>query len=305
MNIQAFFGQFVNANYFSGVDNTHPLDLRLGLDDKGRKAIELHALFKPRKVSGTSAIEVNQYQKDEYNTIRFSLADEDISGLFYKFCDDLIESTQNLSDKSHGYTAIVGRFFLWKKMFVAPKNTRLPESEIMGLIGEVLYMSGPLTDRLGGISEALKSWTGTELMHKDFSFGNTWTEVKTVNSAAQFVKISSLEQLASENEGELAVFSLEKMSSSYEGYTLNKLILDTRSMFRSFDEQDAFMSKIALRGYEYNNYYDEFVYTLKKFQIYKVDSSFPRLTASDVHPAICKASYELSLVAIKDFEITD
>ena len=70
------------------------MELHIGLDDKGRKAIELRASFTPRKVTGTSAIEVNQYKRADYNTIRFSLCDDDISGLFYKFCDELNANVQ-------------------------------------------------------------------------------------------------------------------------------------------------------------------------------------------------------------------
>ena len=304
MDIRDCFAKFVNANYFSRVDNLHPLELHIGLDEKGRKAIELRAVFNPRKVSGTSAIEVNQYRKPEYNTIRFSLIDEEVSGLFYKFCEDLIEQTRDIVENSEGYFAIIRRFFQWKKMFVASKNAFLTEPAIMGLIGEILYMCGPLAERIG-ISEALKSWSGQELTHKDFSFGNTWTEVKAVSRGAQFVKISSLEQLDSEYDGELAVYSMEKMSMAYDGITLNKLVLETRNRFPLSDEQDEFMAKVALQGYEYNDYYDDYVYEISSFQQYKVDSTFPKLTVSDVPPAVRKVSYELSLMDIKAFGIVN
>lgn len=91
IDIKTLFEKFNNANYFSRVDNTHILELHVGLDDKGRKAIELRGKFTPRKVSGSMAIEINQYSKPAYNTIRFSLCNEEISGLFYKFCEDLVE----------------------------------------------------------------------------------------------------------------------------------------------------------------------------------------------------------------------
>ena len=103
------FEKFHNANYFSRVDNNHILELHIGLDEKGRKAIEFRGKFTPRKVTGTSAIEVNQYRKPDYNTIRFSLCDEEISGLFYKFCEDLIEQTRETRERSEGSTAIVNR----------------------------------------------------------------------------------------------------------------------------------------------------------------------------------------------------
>ena len=138
IDVKALFEKFSNANYFSRVDNTHLLELHVGLDEKGRKAIEFRGAFSPRKVTGTASIEVNQYMKTEYNTIRFSLCDEEVSGLFYTFCEDLIEQTRSVKERSEGYAAIINRYFQWKKMFVSSSNNLLTEPEIMGLIGEIV-----------------------------------------------------------------------------------------------------------------------------------------------------------------------
>jgi hypothetical protein len=97
----------------------------------------------------------------------------------------------------------------------------------MGLIGEILFLRGTLKNRIG-LSEALRSWTGQEMTRKDFSYNNTWTEVKTINSGKQTIRISSIEQLDSSEVGELAVFAPEKMSGSYDGIKLNSLIVNTR-----------------------------------------------------------------------------
>ncbi len=304
IDVKQKFTEFNRPEYFSRIDNVHILELHLGLDEKGRKAIELRYPFTPRKVTGTSAIEVNQYKKEKYNTIRFSLIDEEISGLFYKFCEDLIEQTKDLKEESAGYQAIINRFFQWKKMFVSSKNIFLTEPEIMGLIGEILFLRGNLAERIG-LSNALLSWSGQELTHKDFSYENMWFEAKAVSRGAQSVRISSLEQLESDNDGELVVHSLEKMSTAYNGITLNKLILETRNMFTSNDDKDTFMSKIALQGYEYNNYYDDFVYEISNFKRYIVNSDFPKLTSKLLPGAIRKAMYEISLVDIASFEIKD
>lgn len=304
IDIRQKFSEFNRPEYFSRIDSVHILELHLGLDEKGRKAIELRYPFVPRKVSGTSAIEVNQYKKEKYNTIRFSLIDEEISGLFYKFCEDLIEQTRDLKEASAGYQAIINRFFQWKKMFVSSKNNFLTEPEIMGLIGEILFLRGNLAERIG-LSNALLSWSGQELTHKDFSYENMWFEAKAISRGAQSVRISSLEQLESDNDGELVVHSLEKMSTAYNGITLNKLILETRNMFTSNEDKDNFMSKVALQGYEYNNYYDDFVYEISNFKRYIVNSDFPKLTPKSLPAAIRKAMYEISLVDIASFEIKD
>ncbi len=300
MDIRSQFSAFSRPEYFSRIDDEHILDLHIGLDEKGRKSIELRSMFKPVKVTGTSAIDVTQYTKPEYNTIRFSLKDDDMSGLFYKFCEDIIEQTKDLKNEKDGYKAITTRFFQWKKMFVLSKNTFLTEPEIMGMIGEILFLRGPLADEIG-LSEALKSWSGQELTHKDFSCSDKWYEVKTISRGNTTVRISSLEQLDSDKNGELIVYALEKMSPAYNGISLNKLILETRQMFLSADDADAFLAKVAMQGYEYNNYYDEFVFEVSGLTRYKVTDQFPKLTHANVPKEITKANYDLALAEIMSF----
>lgn len=300
MDIRSQFSAFSRPEYFSRIDDEHILDLHIGLDEKGRKSIELRSMFKPVKVTGTSAIDVTQYTKPEYNTIRFSLKDDDMSGLFYKFCEDIIEQTKDLKNEKDGYKAITTRFFQWKKMFVLSKNTFLTEPEIMGMIGEILFLREPLADEIG-LSEALKSWSGQELTHKDFSCSDKWYEVKTISRGNTTVRISSLEQLDSDKNGELIVYSLEKMSPAYNGISLNKLILETRQMFLSADDADTFLAKVAMQGYEYNNYYDEFVFEVSGLTRYKVTDQFPKLTHANVPKEITKANYDLALAEIMSF----
>lgn len=300
MDIRSQFSAFSRPEYFSRIDDEHILDLHIGLDEKGRKSIELRSMFKPVKVTGTSAIDVTQYTKPEYNTIRFSLKDDDMSGLFYKFCEDIIEQTKDLKNEKDGYKAITTRFFQWKKMFVLSKNTFLTEPEIMGMIGEILFLRGPLADEIG-LSEALKSWSGQELTHKDFSCSDKWYEVKTISRGNTTVRISSLEQLDSDKNGELIVYSLEKMSPAYNGISLNKLMLETRQMFLSADDADTFLAKVAMQGYEYNNYYDEFVFEVSGLTRYKVTDQFPKLTHANVPKEITKANYDLALAEIMSF----
>lgn len=300
MDIRSQFSAFSRPEYFSRIDDEHILDLHIGLDEKGRKSIELRSMFKPVKVTGTSAIDVTQYTKPEYDTIRFSLKDDDMSGLFYKFCEDIIEQTKDLKNEKDGYKAITTRFFQWKKMFVLSKNTFLTEPEIMGMIGEILFLRGPLADEIG-LSEALKSWSGQELTHKDFSCSDKWYEVKTISRGNTTVRISSLEQLDSDKNGELIVYSLEKMSPAYNGISLNKLILETRQMFLSADDADTFLAKVAMQGYEYNNYYDEFVFEVSGLTRYKVTDQFPKLTHANVPKEITKANYDLALAEIMSF----
>lgn len=298
------FKEFTQPNKFSRVDSDHILDLFIGLDDKGRKAIELRDKFTYKKVLSSGAIEVNQYKKAEYNTIRLSLTNSDISGLFYKFCDDLIEQTRMLTEKAEGYRTIVNRYYQWKKLFTAGKNNLLTEAEIMGLIGEILFLKNYLLNKVGS-SEAIASWSGQELTHKDFSLNDRWYEIKTVSSGKSDVKISSLEQLDSDNDGELVVFSLEKMSEAYDGIKLNDLVIETADLFKIDAEREAFLSKVAIQGYMFNSYYDSFVYEINSMTRYLVSEGFPVLTRDIVPNEVVKASYSLDLAQIKKYIIKD
>lgn len=302
MNISEMFEKFFRPAYYSRIDNTHILNLFIGLDEHGRKSIELRSHFIPIRVSGTSAIDVTQYKKPEYNTIRFSLKDDEVSGLFYKFCEDITEQTRGLANEKDGYKAITNRFFQWKKMFVASRNAVLTEPAIMGLIGELLFLKDDLSVRIG-LSAALRSWSGQELTRKDFSIDDSWFEIKTISRGNPCVRISSLEQLSSDHEGELVVYALEKMSAEYNGITLNKLVLEILKMFSSQEDKDLFMTKVSIQGYEYNNYYDDFVFELSSKTRYVVNKDFPKLTSADVPRAITKVSYDILLTEIMPYII--
>ncbi len=299
------FDEFDNANFFSRIDNTHILELFVGLDEKGRKAIELRSQFMPRNITGTAAIDVNQYRKAEYHTIRFSLMETSITSLFYKFCDDLVEQTRTLGEEEEGYQAIVGRYLQWKKLFVGPNKKYLSEPEIMGLMGELMYLKKNLILQLG-VDEALKAWSGQELTHKDFSYGATWCEVKAISKNSPSVRVSSLEQLDSENDGILAVFFLERMSPAYNGISLNRFILEVSERLNQ-PQKEIFFAKVAMQGFEFNDYYDEYVYELSSFVKYHVDKEgiFPKLVKQNVNAAVIKATYEILLSEIKAFEIKE
>lgn len=286
--------------YASRISPDHILDLYIGMDEKGCKMIEFRGHFKPRRINSTSAIEVSQFRNPQYNTLRFTLVDDEISGLFYIFCYDLAEQTKGVTDATNGYSAVTTRFYQWKQMFFTSKKKKLTESEIMGLIGELLFLRDGLAPEIG-FHEALHAWSGQELTHKDFSVNDTWFEVKAVSRGKSTVHIASLEQLDSQTDGQLIVIPMEKMSEEYHGTSLNKLMINVRDMLNDPDDRELFLNKIALQGYEYSNYYDEFVYAVDTMQRFNVRDDFPRLLRSQISPSITHCSYDLLLRDLERF----
>jgi hypothetical protein len=296
------FLEIEGNNIFTRISPLHIIDLFVGLDEHGRYAIKYRGQFTPETgIKSVAGIEVNQYQNEDFNTLQFSLTYNDNKELFFTFCEDIIETTRIITDKRKAYRTILDRFYSWKKMFSVSKKM-LSESEVMGLIGELLFLRDFLFEKYGK-SEALKSWSGQELTHKDFSYNDKWFEVKAIHSGKDSVKISSLEQLQSINEGELIVFSLEKMSASYNGIKLNALALNILNSLELDAQKDMFLGSILSQGFAFNENYDELVYALISMTRYLVNSAFPKLTKGDVNEAILKVQYDLSLAILNNYVI--
>lgn len=302
MDFKTRFAQFSNPCYFSRVDANHILDLHIGINEHGQKSIEFRYPFTARKIKGTKAIEVSQYKNSNYNTLRFSLVEKVLEDLFYKFCDDIVEKTRNLTDAALGYNAIVERFALWKRMFVQSRDDLLSEEDVMGLMGEILYLRDVLFTKYGCCA-AVEGWSGQDKTKKDFSYGNDWYETKAIHYNKTSVIISSLEQLESQNDGVLGVVLLEKMSQSYAGLTLNDLVWNVCSQISSAEHQDIFLQKVEKSGYSYNAAYDEYVFVKKSIRNFAVNATFPKMTPTSVPAGIISAKYELSLLSIADHEI--
>ncbi len=284
------------------VSETHPLELYLGLNEAGNFTLRFNGPFSPIKIIGNDLLEIKQVKLNDYNSILFSFNSIDNVALFYHFCEDIINQTYDYSG-CDGYAEIVNRYNQWKKLFYGSSST-LSEQEIMGLLGELHFLENHAIP-LKGESEALKGWSGPEPTHKDFSYDSEWFEIKTINSHKSTVAISSLEQLDSDREGKLVVVSLEKMSPSFKGITLNdavKRILDSLVFDTS---KDVYMSKLKLAGYSYNEVYDNFVYNFIREDSYKVSDGFPRIRKVDLPNGVTKVTYEIELSQIEHFKEND
>lgn len=290
-------------NHYVLVKGMYDIDLFVGLSEDGLKTIKLQDSFKPQKITGSSSIEIKQFSNTNKSTLLFALKDDNLSSVFYLFCDDLISSLKDKSSRFDPYQIILNRYNKWKKMF-SGSNNHLSEPEIMGLIGEILYLKNILFDKYG-ISKAINGWSGQELTHKDFSYDNDWFEVKTLNKHSLSVKISSIEQLDSIRDGYLILVFLEKMSLEFNGITLNNIIDDVLNTIKKQEDKDLFLAKISSQGYKFNDYYNNFNYAFCGFEKYIVNNYFPRLRKSDINESIVKAQYDISLLGIKKFLTKD
>lgn len=283
-------------NSWKLVDANHPICLYVGKDENGLYAMEYVGDFiVNKKIKSSSVISINHYKTPtREKSIVFSLVDNRWMNQFITFCNDVCKQTENLQkNSSKGYEAVCNAYFVWQKMFKGQSDI-LGESEIKGLIGELLYLKDFIIPEYGP-TRSIEAWSGTDKTKKDFSIDNTWYEIKTIDVGKPTVKITSIEQLDSSTEGTLAVFQVEKMAPSFNGVNLNSLAESIITMFTSLQDKDVFISKLNKAGYFPNTDYEEYVYDVKDLTEYCVNNSFPRLKKDSIPVAVASASYELLL----------
>ena len=287
-----------NSQYVR-VTDSHPLELYIGKNEKGFPTLRYNGIFQPVKIVGNGILEIKQVKTINYVSILFSYIAKDNFSLFYNFCEDIINQTIDYKG-NNGYLEIVNRYNQWKKMFYGSSKI-LSENEVMGLIGELLFLKN-YCFRIYGVSIGLNGWSGPEPTHKDFSYKNEWYEVKSINSFKNTVSISSIEQLDSAINGELIVYSFEKMSPSFNGISLNALVGSVLNVMHYETDKDIFFKKLKQVGYSYNEIYDNYVYNIINVDKYVVNSEFPRIKADDLPDGIGKVQYEIQLSLIEKFK---
>lgn len=290
------------ASHFIRIGENHNISLYVGKDEMGRYAFDFRGRFKVARTKSSDVISVTHINSGEENYIRFSLENPALLEYFCTFCEDLVSSTQVISDDETAYQTLRARYFSWKQLF-KPNHGNLSEIEVMGLIGELLFIRDEMIPTKG-LDAALDSWMGPEKTHKDFSYDKDWYEVKTINFGKESVHISSIEQLDGINEGYLAVYTLERMSPSFNGFKLNALVNELIAMISPSHLKETFLAKLCLYGFDFSPENDNFVYDLKSAIIYRVDNAnFPRVTREMLPDSIIKVQYDIILSEIDSFKI--
>lgn len=296
-----FRDDFPSRHFIRFGDNRY-LSLYIGRDDDARYSFDFRGKYKPIKISSSDVIAVEQYAGEDLLTLRFSLENNDLLEYFCTFCQDLFDSVKVITDDETAYHTLRSRYYSWRQLF-RPDNARMAEAEIMGLIGELLFLKDCMIPEKG-IDIALQSWMGPEKTHKDFSDQKDWFEIKTINFGKETVRISSIEQLDSDIDGYLVVYELEKMSPSFDGIKINQLVNDIIALLTNTVQRETFMNKLQLYGFDFSNENDSNVYVLRTKHTYKVDNkTFPRMQRDMLPKAITKVQYELLLSELEHFKL--
>lgn len=297
------FESATNPNTFSRVDSTHPLDIFLGLDSYGKYTLLLVCDKKYNSVSSTELIASYVMQrKDDKWAFSLSLNDPYYKDIFCDICSDLITTTEEITDKDKGNSFFLNRYDEWIRLLKRRSSGILSDSEIKGLIGELVFMRDCLVSNYG-IDVAINSWIGPEHADQDFVCPDIWYEVKSTVSGTAFVSISSVEQLDTKNDGELIVVYLDKTSKSdSHKITLNDLVIEIKSLITSELIKEKLESILLSQGYYYREEYDEYCFKLTSIDSYHVRNEFPCLRKTSIPNGITRVKYDLLLDNIQQFK---
>lgn len=282
-------------------DAEHPFDIYLGTDQAGRKSLALVLEARRERITSTKTIDAQFYKRDDGKLmLAFSLIDDQLKDIFFKFCEDIIESTR-LNTKEDGFAPAVDRWNTWISFF-SKSSLPLSENEVLGLIGEIYFLQTVMIEKYGN-EVALDSYIGTDRAHKDFEVNDIWYEVKSIHNGVRAVSISSIEQLDANIAGNLEIITFDQSTATYEGnITLNMLVSGFRSTLdRKW--QLLFDEKMRKANYIEDERYDEYNFIHVSTDEFTVSDEFPRLTKSSMPMGITKASYEIDISAIQRFKV--
>lgn len=301
MNIQEKFDKGLANRKYTRIDAEYKVDIYLGYNQDGQMSMVVIEPGKQVLVKSSKLIDVKMEKRDDGKcALYFNLIDGTYKSMFIIFCKDMI----NVCEKAGNDMAIsyaITRWKYWKEMFGKKQQTILDKMEIKGLIGELLVLREHFIKEYGE-ADAVASWMGPLLGHKDFEINDTWYEVKAVAENAVQVKISSLEQLDSDIDGHLIIVRLEDTSTvAAGGISLNRMVSNVADKINDPETLSLFMNRLDNMGYSYDEEYENVCFMFKGFEYYRVEEGFPRLIRSKVDSVIGNASYTILLNGVSAF----
>lgn len=293
------------SNSFSPQIKGGNVQLLAGVLD-GDFAVAVVGQYDDISVKSTSLIEVLRRSVNDERALVFVLKDANLLDIFVSFTAD-IEGLIH-GDKDIEIFGIYNRYLYWQTMFKAEKGT-VSELKIKGLINELNILDEYLLPKYGPL-EAVQGWTGSENMHKDFSYNDYWYEAKAVNIGKEVVEISSLEQLDAESDGQLLVSRFEATSpENKNGVSLLDLLSKIRSLLEYEDQVAELYNKVIRLGLDFSVFTDEnheanqYRYIIHGVDSFLVNENFPRLKKEMFPDAIGKVNYQIVLAKINDNKI--
>jgi hypothetical protein len=300
--------QWSSINYKNGgflqVDVSHPLEWHVGYLSISQRTLLLVSDSELEQIDSSKSMVVSRRKRESDNrwTLSFELLRNEQQSVFAILCCDIIEHSRLAANEKEALKLVIQRYKQWSRLLETQKSGLMSEQSRKGLIGELLFLESRfmLADAPLAI---IQGWAGADNADQDFVYTDGWFEIKSVNFSASSISISSLEQLDCVDDGTLVIQRIERVSPERaNAFSLNDVVYRLFALLATeSDALDLFRAKLTSYGYIDLHEYSEQKYYHSETILYRVDSSFPRLTAKNVPTQISAAHYELSLPSLVDW----
>jgi hypothetical protein len=281
---------------FRRVDEQHPLELYAGLDGEGNSVLLLVTASEPKDIPTYGTLEITASQRADGNwALVFRVLKADLDANFTALCQDLIDASRDCRIDPAEF--LFRRLARWRRLMELAKDRILPESELRGLLGELLFLKDTALPRFGGAA-AVTGWVGPLAAPQDFVIGGMAVEIKVRAPGSHMVRISSLDQLDSKTDPLfLVVLTLSPAPPNVTGaFTPWGLV---EALRHDLEPNPATRAEFDLRlkeaGFEEHQEYKVVWYQCTDTRRYAVGEAFPRLMASMLPAGISAAIYDVDL----------
>ncbi|MBU1341775.1 MAG: PD-(D/E)XK motif protein [Proteobacteria bacterium] len=294
------------------IDSEHPLRLLRARDTYGRFLFIYefsHPDHIPDKFPELNGIDIHLQGPDQSSAGNYMLLivlkDNKEWQIFLSLCNDLVSSTKALEKQTEATLIILRRLKRWQDFLQRARSGLLPEKEIKGLIGELLFIKRHLIPAFGA-GTAIQFWQGPEDAPQDFNVHDCAVEVKCqLGTTTPVVRVSSADQLCSQlSETYLYVITLGKSDVGTKvAVNLPSLISDIRNQLESDSpaELERFNDLLYQTGYIELEEYKRFNYIPASEKMFAVENDFPRICSEDLIPGVERVTYNINLFDCEPF----
>lgn len=291
---------------------THPLDFFRGRNHAGQYIFSLTAddgcreLPKSQKLNGID-VSVERKAGDGARLV-LTLEDRDQFDIFRALCGHLLDATADHPRDANGpgLRLVLRRLADWHNMLRRRREGLLTTEEVIGLVGELLFLRDQVIPR-AGVAGGVATWRGAHRDEQDFAFGAWQIEVKTQLSTSDHrLLISSEAQL--DTAGSRLLLCHQTVARAPVGggaVSLNTLIDDLARQFTAAGPLilEQFDAALEACRYARRDEYDEPEWLLTDRQLFEVRDGFPRLTPAALPAGVYAVSYSILLNACQTFAV--
>ncbi len=301
-----------HADNVRRASSTHPLDLFRGRNHAGQYIFSLTAddgcreLPKPPKLNGID-VSVERRPGDGARLV-LTLEDRDQFDIFRALCGHLLDATADHPRGANGpgMRLVLRRLADWHNMLRRRREGLLTTEEVIGLVGELLFLRDEIMPRVG-VAGGVGTWRGAHRDEQDFAIGAWQVEVKTqLSTSDQRLLISSEAQLHTSGSRLLLCHqAVARAPAGGDAVSLNALIDDLTGQVTAAGPivLEQFEDALDACRYARREEYDEPEWLLTDRRLFEVCDDFPRLTPAMLPAGVHAVSYSILLSACRSFAV--